>query len=329
MAASTKVEEIKPVYVLYGPDGYLQVEHRRRIVDRLLGDADRTLSLREYEDAPELSAVLDDLRTLPFLAPHRVVVVRNAGGFVTKYREKLEDYLDNPSSCGSLLLQVGEWRSNTKIAKKIAAVGEAIKCKRPDGTELVAWIKKRAAEAGKDIQGGAASSLAATAGDDLAGVAEEVEKLVCYVGERKRITLDDVAAVSTPAVAPEAFALVDAIVRRDAPGALDWLGRAMNRRGDEVMILGQLAWHARRTLHACRLVDAGSSLAAATGAAKVFDKDRTKIPQKKKEFQAYLSATDTGRLEADMRRVLETDLGMKTGNDPLASLQTLVVSLLH
>ncbi len=322
MAASTKVEEIKPVYVLYGPDGYLQVEHRRRIIDRLLGDADRTLSLREYEDVPELSVVLDDLRTLPFLAPHRVVVVRNAGGFLTKYRDKLQDYLDNPSSCGSLVLQVGEWRSNTNLAKKVAAVGEAIKCKRPDGTELVAWIKKRAAEAGKDIQGGAASSLAATAGDDLAGVAEEVEKLVCYVGQRKRITIDDVAAVSSPTVTPEAFALVNAIVRGDAAGALGWLNRAMNRRGDEMMILGQLAWHVRRTLHAGRLRDRGESESTVLKEAKAWGKMI-------QPFKKLLGKRDTGRLEADMRRVLETDLGMKTGHDPLASLQTLVVSLVR
>ena len=66
----------------------------------------------------ELSEVLDELRTLPFLAEKRVVVLKDADKFVSEHRAALENYFDEPSKTGVLILTVEKWMKTTKLAKK-------------------------------------------------------------------------------------------------------------------------------------------------------------------------------------------------------------------
>lgn len=326
MAASET--DIKPIYVLHGDDGYLKSGHCARIVERLIGDGDREMSLIEYEEVvPELAIVLDSLRTLPFLAPHRVVVIRDADAFVKKHREQLEEYFENPSDNGSLILLVKTWQKNTKIAKRVDSVGETVDCNKPDAAKLIAWIERRVKEAGKTIQREVSVLLATESVGGLATIKEEVDKLICYAWKRDAITAADMAAVTISAAPPEAFALVDCIIRGDSKGALDHLNRAIKNRGDEMMVLGQLAWHVRRTILARRILGNGEPISAAIKAAKIWDPDRNMANRKRKEFGQLLQRKTLRQIESGMRLVLKTDLGIKTGADPMITLQRLVISL--
>jgi len=319
--ASSEIYEPKPVFVLHGNDEYLKAGYRRKIIDSLLGANDRETSLVEYDEGvPEFSAVLDNLRTLPFLASRRVVVIRGADPFVTANRDKLESYFDNPSEHGSLVLSVKSWNKNTKLAKSVAEIGEVIDCKCPEEGRIVEWIKKKVRESGKKIQPHVASALLADTGHDLWMLDAEIGKLVSYAWKRDEITSEDVAAVSISSSSPEAFAVVDSIVHRDCRGALGHLGEALNIRGAEMMLLGQLAWHTRRTLLARRIIDSGVSVSEAMKAAKVWGSGRA-------VFEKYISRSSTRKIESDMRRVLNADLGVKAGADPVVTLQKLVVEL--
>ena len=73
-------------------------------------------------DKVELTEVLDELRTLPFLAEKRVVVLKNADKFVSEHRAALEKYFDEPSPTGVLVLTVDTWMKSTKLAKKLKKV---------------------------------------------------------------------------------------------------------------------------------------------------------------------------------------------------------------
>ena len=69
----------QPVYVLAGDEDFLKRRAREAIVAAALGDADPTLAVSVYPgDKLDFSTVRNDLDTLPFLSPCRVVVVENA-----------------------------------------------------------------------------------------------------------------------------------------------------------------------------------------------------------------------------------------------------------
>ncbi|NBB94511.1 MAG: DNA polymerase III subunit delta [Planctomycetes bacterium] len=307
------------IYVLHGKDAFLREDARKAIIHRLVGDADPQTCLATFDGEAALAEVLDELRTLPFLASHRVVIVREADAFVSANRETLEDYFENPSSSGTLILEVGAWPKNTKLAKKLPAAGKLIECDSPQGGKLVTWIRKAGQRHGKVVDNAAAALLAEWVGNDLATLENELAKLACYVGNRETVTADDVTAVVAATAGPEAFAVTNAVIAGDIAAALRATFAALQTRGAEFALLGQLAWHVRRSLQAVQAIRAGQNRQSAIRAAKVFYNQR--------EFEGMLKRRGERKLQQDMRRVLRADLGMKGGLAARAAMQDLVVQL--
>src|SRR5271170_3783003 len=96
----------QPLYVLTGEEHFLKrqvIEALRKIV---LGPEDDSFGLAGFNgDKATFAAVHNELSTLPFLAPRRLVVVNNADPFVQQERSKLEKYVGAPASTGVLVLE--------------------------------------------------------------------------------------------------------------------------------------------------------------------------------------------------------------------------------
>lgn len=314
------VSDQPSIVVLSGKDAYLRETARRRVVSRIVGEADPQLCVMDFDADAELSTVFDELRTLPFLAPHRVVIVHEAEAFITAHRQALENYLDKPAGNGTLILEAGSFPKNTRLAKKLPqAGGEIIDCSSPSGANLLRWIRDAAGEREIKLQADAANLLAEWVGEDLASLSTELDKLRCYVGAGGTVTARNVADLACNVAGPEAFALVNAIVAADPAGALKTLNAALSARGAEFALLGQLSWHVRRALQAAQAIRAGTPANAALKAAKVFYGQR--------EFQTMLQRRGVRKLQQDARRLLAADLGMKSGLKPHQAMQQLVMEL--
>ncbi|MBT3198378.1 MAG: DNA polymerase III subunit delta [Phycisphaerales bacterium] len=310
-------EGFKPVYVLSGSDGFLQDHYRADIISRVVGQADPQTCIANFDggDDPELAAVMDELRTLPFLAPARVVLVRNADSFISKNRQKLEEYVDNPCETSALVLIVSSFPGNTRLAKAVKKVGEIFNCKLPDASSLQQWLTKASGKRGKKIDPQSASMLEQWIGRNLAAQNAEIEKLCLYIGDRDTITPQDVSDVVTATAGPVAFALTNAITDGDTPGALKALDGTLKIRGAEFQALGTIAWHLRRALQAQQEI-------AATGKANL------KMPYNQKNaFMGMLRRRSLAKLKADMKSLIDADLGMKSGQNPKSALQELVMAL--
>ncbi len=309
---------IKPVYILFGDDEYIRDSNRRGIVSACIGDGDPQVCVSTYDCDIELAVVLDELRTLPFLAAHRVVLVSQADVFISANRDKLETYLASPSSTGTLVLLCASWPSNTKLYKAVAKVGEAIDCSVPKGENLSRWIAQAAQKRGKKIGPQAVELLSQWVGRDMAALDSEVEKLSIYATSRPEITAEDVNALVAATAGPGAFDLTNAITAGDAKAALTVLSGLLTKRGEEFKTLGLLGWHLRRAMAAQQNLRAGMPPAQAI----------PKMPYEQvKAFTAMLQRRSKGKLLGDFRRMIKADLAMKSGTDPLAAMQMLVVGM--
>lgn len=311
-------KEIYPVYVLHGDDAFLRDHHRKEIVDSVVDGADPQLCITALDSSAELSDVLDELRTVPFLAPHRLVILRDADAFVKTHRAALEKFFQKPPSSASLLLVVASWQSNTRLAKLVAKIGEAIDCSVPEKGDLAQWLTKSASKRGKKIARDAAELLGQWVGRDLAALDGEIEKLSLYVGECEQITADDVSKLVTASAGPAAFDLTNAITQGDATWALKTLGGMLRTRGDEFKTLGLIAWHLRRALTAKEQLAAGVD-------------PRQALPRmpyaQQNAFAAMLKRRPLRAFHDDFRKLIRADLAMKSGTEPTAAMQELVVQL--
>jgi DNA polymerase-3 subunit delta len=163
----------KPVYALVGPDPFLQLQKLKEVLAALPADAQR--SDLDGERA-ELADVLDELRSFAMFGSGKVVVLRNADAFLTRFREQLEDYVASPSNSGTLILRLDSLPSNQRIYKAISKVGQIEPCTPPK--DLVRWAIGHAKTAhGVTIAPDAATMLVELVGDDLGRLDTELAKL--------------------------------------------------------------------------------------------------------------------------------------------------------
>lgn len=310
----------KCIYVIHGSDTFLRDQYRAQIADDVLGDADPQLCVSRYEATAELADVLDDLRTLPFLAPRRLVIVDDADAFVTANRQALESYLDAPSSTGSLLLCVKSFPANTRLAKKVAAVGVKADCSPPAPRDVPSWIRRRAAQAERTIDDRAADLIAQWLGADLGRINSEIDKLALYTEGREAITVADVSAVVVATAGVSPWALTDALVAADAAAALKILEGLLTQAGEEYRVLGLVGWHLRRVLKAKQMQASGGREGDIFKSIRVFGPGQG-------PFRRLLQRRSWKQVNRDFRELIRTDLAMKTGRDGKAALQRLVVAL--
>lgn len=308
--------EPAPLYLIVGGDAFLRDEYRRRVLKTIVGDADREMCVSEFDGDVEPADVFDDLRTMPLLGGRRAVMVRDADAFVSANADALGRYLESPSSSASLVLMLSSLDKRTRISKTLTSAGKVFDCTAPTQRKLGDWIRSAGGKRGKTVAPDAAELLMQYVGEDLGTMDAELEKLSLYVGSREAINAEDVSAIvcSTAGAAP--FALTNALTAGDTAAAVKALSQTMTVRGEEFRVLGQLAWHLRRTL-------TWKQQMVAQGRA-----DFGKLPrQVQNEYANMLGRRTLGELQQDFRRLIRADLAMKSGHAPRRVMQQLVVEL--
>ena len=103
--------------------------------------------------------------------------------------------------------------------------------------EAVRWIQEYCVTRDVKIDPDAARELVDALGGDMMMVSNELEKLILYVGEKKRITLGDVETMVLAAKQRSLYELTDAISAHDRTRALEMLDAILSSGdGDEAAI---------------------------------------------------------------------------------------------
>jgi DNA polymerase III subunit delta len=323
-ARKTK-QKTAPIHVVFGPEAFLKRQAIASIVDTTLADADRSLAISEYDGAAAgLTAadVLDDLRTLPFLTECRLVLVRDADAFITRHRQALEEYVGNPSPTGVLLLECRSFPATTRLYKRVNALGGLVPCEAIKSGQAPSWVTSRARNAHQiQIDPQAAAMLVDLIGDDLGLLDNELQKLGLYVGERRRVTVADVAALVQSIREEKVWGILSAIAAGDQAGALTmWEQVLETDRAAEYRAIGGLAFKVRQLLNAKRAEEAGASQAELGRILVVWNDPR--------RLRAELAAFTTAQAEAMLCRLLEADVASKTGGVSVrSSIEAFIVEM--
>jgi len=308
MAKRQTKTDAKHVYVIAGGDQALAAARCDELIGRLVEQSQRAMSLFNADpESTAISQVLDELRTMPFLSDRRVVVVRDADSFVSKNREIMERYFDNPCPTGVLVLTVSKWASNTRLAKKLPQIGELIEVAEPKSWELPAYLVKYASDAqNKRLSKEAAELLVEVAGEELGRLYGEVDKLALYVGEQAAITAEHVEALVGHNRLFNAFAVIDAIIAGDVGQAVTRLRNMFAEdRSAEYTVVGAFAYHLRRLFEAKALLEQG---------VRPMDViSRLRIWNKKDEFLAQLRKVTLEQIGDYLAQLGEIDHALKTG----------------
>ena len=120
---------------------------------------------------------------------------------------------------------------------------------RVNEADAVRWLLATAESRRMKFDPDAARELADALGADMMLISSELEKLILYVSDRRRITLGDVETMVLAAKQRSLYELTDAISARDKPRALALLHGLLNASdGGEDSAIGHLYMLARTFL---------------------------------------------------------------------------------
>lgn len=141
------------------------------------------------------------LATPPMMAEWRVVVVRRVEQLAgsKRFRDILLEVAASPPPGLALILSCTPPQgSKAKFYRELARLGRSAGFPAVTAADVPGWLMERARERfGVEMDLDAAQALGAAVGQDLGVLAMEMEKLVDFVGDRKRITRRDVEDAGT------------------------------------------------------------------------------------------------------------------------------------
>jgi len=312
------------VSVLSGDEPFLKRLARKQLRRDVLGDDDSPFTSLAGETA-EWRDVADELSTLSlFGGGRRLVVIEDADGFITHYRERLEDYVGRPKSSGVLVLDVTAWQSNTRLYKAVDEHGLQIECRAPqkaigkrkvlDEDRLKRWLVswcKTTHDA--KLAPAAADLLLELVGAELGLMDQELAKLALFAGLGGDITPEMVRDVVGGWQTKTTWDLLDAACDGDAGDALTQLDHLLQSGTNPLALFGQVAWSLRRFAAATRIYQRSERAGRRIGLRPALEQAGFRAWPKGALEKAERQLRQLGRDRAAQLYdwLLETDLAMK------------------
>ena len=314
-----------PVILIDGDDPTLVSEALGKAVDELVGGGDRELMVEDYrEEGVDLAAVADSCATPPFLAERRVVILRDAGRFLTEEVAPLLAYLEDPLPTTALVLGAGEGQIPPKLLAAVKAKGHVVSTKVTQ-RESADWIRSRLRSAPVKLDAEAEQVVRKHFGEDVSRIGSLLEILAAAYGEGARVGAADLEPYLGEAGSVAPWDFTDAIDAGRTEDALAYLHRLMGA-GDRhpLQVLAVLHRHVQSLL---RVDDPSIRTEAQAAEVMGIAKGRSTFPAKK-ALAAAQRWGSAGIAEA-MGLLAQADIELKgaTGLPAEAVLEVLVARL--
>ena len=215
--ADIKNNTFKQVYLLTGDEAFLKRSYKKRMKSALT-DNDMNYSYFEGKDT-DMNAVIDSAETMPFFAERKLIVIEDSG-WMKSGGNDMADYLAhiNPSTYMVFIEEDVDKRS--RLYKKVKEIGYVCELNHPDIKNLETWAAGILQQSGKKITKRDMEIFLSYTGNDMELVRNELEKLICYAGDREIITEDDIEAVTTVTSVNKVFDMCRAITQHQSAEAM-------------------------------------------------------------------------------------------------------------
>lgn len=247
-------------YVFLGDEVFFRRKCRAAILQHLIPEDLRDLSVYDMDLAEvDLHEILDRARTPSLMSPFQVFFIRNVKNLYGrgKHDEEfaaLKEYFKDPNPAAMLIfvadhinipadvrrMDMVDKERYERIRDTLGEHCRLLEFARVEEGDAVKWTIEAAEQQGVKLDADAARELVDSLGSDMMMIANELDKLILYVGDRKRIGLGDVETMVLAAKQRSFYELTDAISLRDRPRALAVLDAILSTGEGEEAAIGHL-----------------------------------------------------------------------------------------
>src|SRR5581483_11422439 len=252
--------KLRPAYVFVGDEGFFRKQCRDAILRTLVPVDVREFSLFEFDLAEtDLVEILDRARTPSLMAPFQVFFIRGVKALYGRgsHEEKfaaIAAYVEKPNPDAVLIfvadhisipadprrIELTDRERYERIRETLGEYCGIVELARVEENQAVRWLNGEAERQNAKLDADAARELVDALGGDMMMIASELEKLLLFVGEKKRVTLGDVETMVLAAKQRSLYELTDAISARDRVRALQVLDAMLSSGDGEEAAIGHL-----------------------------------------------------------------------------------------
>jgi DNA polymerase-3 subunit delta len=263
--ADVTSRKLKPGYVFIGDEGFFRRTCRDAILQHLVPEGMREFSLYEYDlSSTELVEILDRARTPSLMAGFQVFFVRGVKELYGRGKHDSEfaalaAYAKNPNPDALLVLiadhisipadlrrmEMTDKERYERIRETLGEHFAIVEFARVEEGEAVKWLNEAAAQQETKIDPDASRELVDSLGGDMMMISNELEKLLLYVGEKRRITLGDVETMVLAAKQRTLYELTEALSLHNRARSLEILDAMLSIGDGDEAAIGHLYMLAR------------------------------------------------------------------------------------
>lgn len=315
-----KAGKIDPVYVLAGEEVFLKRHIEELIKTRLFATSSAEFNQDIfYAEEASLDKVLDTIRTQPFLAERRLVILKNAEKF-SIHEKKIVKFLKEKKNKNVFIFETQKKLSD-KFIKKIAPFSTPVLFTPLEGTDLNKWVGAHVKAKGKTMSYNAIALLVEKVGNDLESIINAINKLCLYAVNQKTLKEQDIEILIKKTREDTRFSFLNALMSKQTSRALT-MANELSRNGKHVTdLLGLINWQFKRLDKLKQLQQKGYSQ-------DVIIKQLKLTPYIYNIVRKQAGKYSDSQLQNGFNLLLESDVAIKQGlKSPGLTLETLIVQL--
>gem|GEM_PF-450161 len=321
--------QIAPLYLFEGAERQLRDQALKKLSEAAVDASVRDFNYVVISVAQgNLDEALAMARQFPMISARRMVVVTGFEAISDDNQlELLKNYFRQPVETTVLVFVSDGLDNRRNISTMLRKTCEVVSFEALDERDSAPnWVRDYVTRAGCSIDTSSAAYLVGMVGVDLMRLASESDKLIGYVGDRGRITQDEIDLLVRHSHEHSNFELTDAVVDGDRKKALRLLHRIFDNTSENpqsltLMILGAIASNYRKMLGAKELMKQNapnSEVAKAVGMS----------PYVVGRFNEKVRRIETARILKGIERIAATDVALKTSMaTPRLLLEVLICEL--
>ncbi len=235
----------KPVYLFEGEEAYFRERGEAILKARFLQEP--TLDYVSFDGAnlkgDKLTELADALNAFPFMSEKRIVRVLELYPTEKEYETYLKPLFENPPPSGMLIIvNAAKPKAGGVVLSKKPNVTH-VDCGRSDEETIKRWIYLTCKKEGVYVDGVTCGKLAAYCTLDMARIAKETEKLLCYCQAEKieRLTDEIVDTLVYPDAEYKIYELTNALARKNYSAFMKILFELSVKGFNELSLLSTLA----------------------------------------------------------------------------------------
>jgi DNA polymerase-3 subunit delta len=323
---ATKGKNYAPVYLFIGEEDFLSEECVERVIRDLLTAETKAFNLDiVYGSKADASQVMAHAASFPMMSGMRIVVIKEFDKLVSgeSAKELVSAYIARPleSTCLVLLAEKPDFR--TKPFTDLKKSGAVYSFNLLYDNQVPAWIATRCKSMGKEADMEACRLMQAYVGNSLRAIQNELEKLFTYLGERTRVTPEDVADVVGVSRGFTVFDLQKAVGKKNIGEAVRIVKRMIETGETPQLSIVMLTRYFHLVWKVQDMVHYGASDTEVLTATRI-------SPYYFKDYAEAARRFSSSQIENSLRALLDADRQLKsTSPDPNNLMEMLVFSLIQ